>query len=396
MRKPTYVGLSLFLLISLALASLAWPQEPAGVVTALQGQAQRTRPPTLAPVSLRFKDGLLIRDIVETQEKSLARILFGGKSTVTLRELSRLEVREELLPAGAVRSVQELSSGAVLVNVARQLLRPGDEVQIRTPNVVAAVRGTTIIVQYNPALAQSILTVLAGSALVTPQVQPPLTLGPNTTTNITGTAATGVQVGPIQTVGQAQATQLLQQYEARATVKEEPTQQQASLAQLQTATELATAMVETGAPPPPAVEQAVATQPTEPLAETDVTTAPTQPTTGTSVEEPHPAPPSEPDVEQPPPEPVVEEPPPPLEPDPRRRCRRLPCPRPPRQPSASPGISLDRVVVSDPTLTAQRKAFGFPVPLAQSLQRQVHSGSLTLDKFYRRPERAMQDFPWQR
>ncbi len=155
--------------IALVVAEQASAQEPVGVVTALQGTARLTRPTVPTPVSLRFKDGLLIRDIVDTQEKSLVRILFGGKSTVTVRELSRLEVREETLPTGATLSVHDLSKGAILVNVARQLLRPDDEVQIRTPNAVAAVRGTTISAECRLTSAQCIFTVLAGSALITPR-----------------------------------------------------------------------------------------------------------------------------------------------------------------------------------------------------------------------------------
>ena len=92
-------------------------------MTALKGNAQLTRATT--QTALRFKDDRILRDLSDTQEKSLARVLFGGKSTVTVRELSRLEVREELLPGGATRSVHELSSGSILVNVARSLMGRG-------------------------------------------------------------------------------------------------------------------------------------------------------------------------------------------------------------------------------------------------------------------------------
>ncbi len=139
-----WLGISSFPLIwclvypGLALAQ----QQSVGVVTALKGKAQLTRAAT--QTALRFKDDLNLRDLIDTQERSLARVLFGGKSTVTVRELSRLEVREELLPGGATRTIHDLSSGSILVNVARSLMRRGDEVQIRTPNAVAAVRGSTI------------------------------------------------------------------------------------------------------------------------------------------------------------------------------------------------------------------------------------------------------------
>jgi len=119
-------------------------QQSSGVVTAVQGQAQLTRSTTAAPSALRVKDGVVIRDVIETREKSLARILFGGKATVTVRELSRFEVREETLPGGGTRATIELNSGAILVNVARQLMGPRDEVHIRTPNALAAVRGSAI------------------------------------------------------------------------------------------------------------------------------------------------------------------------------------------------------------------------------------------------------------
>jgi hypothetical protein len=204
---PRCVILFFLSAIALGVAEQASGQEPVGVVTALQGTARLTRPTAPTPISLRFKDGLLIRDIVDTQEKSLVRILFGGKSTVTVRELSRLEVREETLPTGATLSVHELSRGAILVNVARQLLRPDDEVQIRTPNAVAAVRGTTISAECHPASAQCSFTALAGSALITPRGSTPFTLNRQTT------------------------------------VKEATSQQQAGQAQLQTATQLAVAVV---------------------------------------------------------------------------------------------------------------------------------------------------------
>jgi len=91
--------------------SLALAQKPVGIVTALKGSARLTRTGTQS--ALRFKDNLILRDIIDTQESSLVRVLFGGKSTVTVRELSRLEVREELLPGGGVRSVHNLSLSVI-------------------------------------------------------------------------------------------------------------------------------------------------------------------------------------------------------------------------------------------------------------------------------------------
>ena len=153
MKNHSFRLCILVLSISLNFPELVSAQQAVGVVTALKGEAQLTRAAT--QTALRFKDDLILRDLIDTQENSLTRVLFGGKSTVTVRELSSLEVREELLPGGGTRLTHELSSGSILVNVARSLLGRGDEVQIRTPNAVAAVRGSAVFVQYNAVLDQS-------------------------------------------------------------------------------------------------------------------------------------------------------------------------------------------------------------------------------------------------
>jgi len=222
--------------------SLALAQKPVGIVTALKGSAQLTR--TGTQLALRFKDNLILRDIIDTQESSLVRILFGGKSTVTVRELSRLEYREELLPGGGVRSVHNLSSGSILVNVARRLMGKGDEVVIRTPNAVGFVRGTIIFAQYNAASAQSTFVLLTGKAIVTPQGQPPITLTPDSAVTISGDASVGVQVGPVVTVSKAESNKIQQESETGVTVTEEANQEQTAQAQTEEAAQLASVVVE--------------------------------------------------------------------------------------------------------------------------------------------------------
>jgi FecR protein len=244
-RWQAYAALLMVFAVAGPMFEQASAQGPVGVVTALQGSARLTRPTVPTPVDLRFKDGLVVRDIVDTAEKSLVRILFGGKSTVTVKELSRLEVHEEALPTGATLSVHELSSGAILVNVARQLLRPGDEVQIRTPNAVAAVRGTTISADCHSVFHRCSFTVLAGSALLTPLGGTTITLTPHTTVTISGTQITGIQAEPMQTITPVQAGQLVQQYDVRPTITAAASQQQTGEAQLQTATQLVSAVVGT-------------------------------------------------------------------------------------------------------------------------------------------------------
>jgi hypothetical protein len=109
----------------------------AGTVTALQGQATVARATLATPVALRFPDDVFVRDRIETGERSVARVLLGGKAIVTIRELSVFTVTEE--PG---RAVVELTKGKLALGVAKKLMQPGESVEIRGPNVAAAVRGS--------------------------------------------------------------------------------------------------------------------------------------------------------------------------------------------------------------------------------------------------------------
>ena len=121
------------------------PAKVAGKVIAVAGPVSVTRP-EVAPHPLKFRDNLYWRDVVEARKEGIARILLGGKATVTVRELSTLELREEKQTEG-VRYVVDLVSGKVRASVARMLMRPGDQVEVWTWNSVASVRGTDFIVE---------------------------------------------------------------------------------------------------------------------------------------------------------------------------------------------------------------------------------------------------------
>lgn len=138
----------LFFALLLTVGFPAWGQDAkgVGVVTSLTGKADLKRPQ--APqVPLKLRDNLYVRDVVDTHEKSLARILLMGKSSVTVRELSRFEVREETRPDGTQRALIDLATGRIRVMVAQRLMKPGDEVQIRIPNAVASVRGSDGVIE---------------------------------------------------------------------------------------------------------------------------------------------------------------------------------------------------------------------------------------------------------
>jgi len=134
----------------------AQTSDAVGVVTTLDGRATVARPAQPGPLTLKFKDDVFGRDRISTQENSLVRVLLGGKAILTVRELSQVTIHEE--PG---RAVVTLPDGKVVLAVQKQRIRPGESIEIRTPNAVAAVRGSLMSVAH--AAAQGTTTTICAS-----------------------------------------------------------------------------------------------------------------------------------------------------------------------------------------------------------------------------------------
>jgi hypothetical protein len=144
--KRVFAMGAVLLCAGLPVFASAESEESAGVVTTVNGNATLTRAAKLAkPVSLRMRDEIFMRDRIATQQHSLVRVLLGGKALITVRELSVLTVTEE-----ANRVTVDLQSGKVGVAVVKGRMRPGEVIEIRSPNAVAAVRGTVFVVDVDP------------------------------------------------------------------------------------------------------------------------------------------------------------------------------------------------------------------------------------------------------
>jgi hypothetical protein len=147
--RPRRWSLALLALLAAAAApapAAAQATHSMGVVTSLSGEATVARTPTPQPLPLRFKDDIFARDRISTAAKSILRVLLGGKSLVTVRELSVLSVIDE-----ADRATVDVNTGKIAMGVVRQRMRPGEAVNIRTHNVIVAVRGTVVVVDSAPA-----------------------------------------------------------------------------------------------------------------------------------------------------------------------------------------------------------------------------------------------------
>jgi len=135
--------------LGLAASAAAQDTKPAGVVTSLQGTAKLQRL-ALPQQELRFRDEVRVQDRITTGDQSLARILMGGKAVVTVREHSSLTITET---QGA--STIDITAGKIALTVARERMAPGERIDIKTPNAVAGVRGTSIITEVGQFTAQA-------------------------------------------------------------------------------------------------------------------------------------------------------------------------------------------------------------------------------------------------
>jgi len=149
--KITALGaMCVFVVPTIALGQAA----PAGVVTTLQGTATVARATAPQPMPLKFKDDVFVQDSIVTGESSIVRILLGGKAVVTVRERSALTIHET-----PTTSTIEISSGKIALAVAKDRMKPGESVQIKTPNAMAGVRGTVVIADVaEPVQAGGIIT----------------------------------------------------------------------------------------------------------------------------------------------------------------------------------------------------------------------------------------------
>ncbi|MBI4637305.1 MAG: FecR domain-containing protein [Candidatus Rokubacteria bacterium] len=146
-RRP---ACALLLLLLTFWPSLVFGQATkAGVVTTLEGNVTVARGAVPRPVALKFKDDVFLQDRITTGDKSIARLLLGGAAVVTVRERSVLTITE--VPG---RSTVNLDSGKIGLAVAREKLRPGEVIEIRTANAVAGVRGTVVVAEVTRASAQ--------------------------------------------------------------------------------------------------------------------------------------------------------------------------------------------------------------------------------------------------
>jgi FecR-like protein len=211
--KPSWYRVVVVGVAALMFPVLAWAQAApeVGVVTTIQGQATVARTASTAPLPLKFRDSIFEKDRINTGERSIVKVLMGGRAIVTVRELSVLTITEEV-----GRTVVNLESGKIAVGVAKQRMKPGETLEVHTPNAVAAVRGTVFVVEVTRQGAQAGGGNLAANTQVT-TVQGSVQVGaiggnPANTALVNAFQSVGVQglnLTQVQNMTQQQMNQLV-------------------------------------------------------------------------------------------------------------------------------------------------------------------------------------------
>lgn len=142
LRHTVWIATALLVLTTVMSNPVFAQATKAGVVTALEGSVTVTRAATRQSAPLKFKDDVFLEDKITAGNRSIARLLLGGKAIVTVRELSTLTIRQT--PGQAT---VELESGKIALAVARDQMRSGETITIRTANAVGAVRGTVVVAE---------------------------------------------------------------------------------------------------------------------------------------------------------------------------------------------------------------------------------------------------------
>jgi len=121
---------------------------------------------------LRSRNNVFVGDRIETAEDSCVRLLLGGKAVLTVTDRSVVTIGEQ--PGVAII---DLGTGTIALSVARERLKAGDAIELRTPDAVAQIRGTILVAEVSanagaaagaPGRAASRFTALTGVVDVIP------------------------------------------------------------------------------------------------------------------------------------------------------------------------------------------------------------------------------------
>ncbi|WP_447979290.1 FecR domain-containing protein [Candidatus Nitrospira bockiana] len=123
-----------------------------GIFATVEGAVTVSRETTPAPRPVKYQDEIILRDVIETQRRAYAKVLFEDDTLLSVPEHSRIQISEHVYdPARGVRSaIVQLTQGAVRALVGRVFTGAGSRFEVHTATAVAAARGTYFVVWVEP------------------------------------------------------------------------------------------------------------------------------------------------------------------------------------------------------------------------------------------------------
>jgi hypothetical protein len=139
MKEQKIIVLLTGLVLIFLFAEIAYSADPAGQVLAVKNNVYRIRGESRD--NAKPKMDLLMKDTVETDKQSRAKLFFMDDSILNIAELSRVKVEEYMYSPEKQRSksIYNLIDGSIKVVVGRS------DLEVHTASAVAAARGTTFI-----------------------------------------------------------------------------------------------------------------------------------------------------------------------------------------------------------------------------------------------------------
>jgi len=193
-RRIHCIALVLALVGLVVSPTQSWGQadERIGTVLAVDGTAEARAATATTWEPLQFRAAIFPNDTVRTGADSKVKILLRDDSIMTLAERSEMQFTEFLLTPQQRRTVVSLALGKLKV-LTTTIFGAGSVTEVRTPNTVAGVRGTTFIVIFTP---PDLTQVIGLDGVVTtrninpaiPQIEP---VPPNFRTQVVGNTAPG-------------------------------------------------------------------------------------------------------------------------------------------------------------------------------------------------------------
>jgi len=127
----------------IALPSLAHAQsQPIGAIAALVGEGTITHAVRAERAPAKVRDQVYVRDRIETAQRSVIRVLMGGRVTITIRERSIVTITDD-----PMRTRVDLESGTLAFKVHEGGLRAGEVAELLTPNTITGIRGSLVVAE---------------------------------------------------------------------------------------------------------------------------------------------------------------------------------------------------------------------------------------------------------